>query len=135
MGAAAMDDDSIALQSAKVRHAVYGDAGEAVARVDPTTRFAATMQEAAVTGKTFVEPSGMTDEDVRKREHPEEFPEEIERRRRQHEIERTPPPGCIGVADEYGTIWSGEPGAAGSRRIGDLVLRYDEETSWVVIEK
>lgn len=54
---------------------------------------------------------------------------------RQHEIERTPPPGCIGVADEYGTIWSGEPGAAGSRRIGDLVLRYDEETSWVVIEK
>jgi hypothetical protein len=38
----------------------------------------------------------------------------------------------IGIADEYGTIWSGEPGA--SVRIGDLVARGDEETQEVRIE-
>ena len=32
----------------------------------------------------------------------------------------------VGIADEYGTIWAGEPGA--SERIGDLVQRGDEET-------
>ena len=32
----------------------------------------------------------------------------------------------IGIADEYGTIWSGEPGA--SDRVGDLIQRPDEET-------
>lgn len=32
----------------------------------------------------------------------------------------------IGIADEYGTIWSGEPGS--SERIGDLVQRGDSET-------
>jgi hypothetical protein len=35
----------------------------------------------------------------------------------------------IGIADEYGTIWKGEPGA--SERIGDLVQRGDGETSEV----
>lgn len=37
----------------------------------------------------------------------------------------------VGIADEYGTIWVGEPGA--SERLGDLVLRADEETSEVWI--
>jgi hypothetical protein len=32
----------------------------------------------------------------------------------------------VGIADEYGTIWAGEPGA--SERVGDLVQRADEET-------
>lgn len=32
----------------------------------------------------------------------------------------------LGIADEYGSIWTGEPGA--SERIGDLVQRPDEET-------
>lgn len=32
----------------------------------------------------------------------------------------------LGIADEYGTIWEGEPGA--SERIGDLVQRGDSET-------
>ena len=32
----------------------------------------------------------------------------------------------IGIADEYGSIWSGEPGV--SDRIGDLVQRGDGET-------
>lgn len=32
----------------------------------------------------------------------------------------------LGIADEYGTIWSGEPGA--SERVGDLIKRPDEET-------
>jgi hypothetical protein len=32
----------------------------------------------------------------------------------------------IGIADEYGSIWSGEPGA--SDQIGDLVQRGDSET-------
>jgi len=67
-----VNDDAL-LQSAKVRHAVHGDAGEGVARTDPTTQFASTLQEAAVTGKPFVPASGMTDEDVRRREHPGEF--------------------------------------------------------------
>jgi hypothetical protein len=34
--------------------------------------------------------------------------------------------GLVGIADEYGTIWRGEPGA--SERIGDLVQRADQET-------
>lgn len=32
----------------------------------------------------------------------------------------------IGIADEYGTIWAGEPGT--SERLGDLVQRGDGET-------
>lgn len=32
----------------------------------------------------------------------------------------------VGIADEYGSIWKGEPGA--SERIGDLVQRGDSET-------
>ena len=32
----------------------------------------------------------------------------------------------VGIADEYGTIWAGEPGA--SERAGDLIQRADEET-------
>jgi hypothetical protein len=32
----------------------------------------------------------------------------------------------VGIADEYGTIWRGQPGA--SERIGDLVRRPDDET-------
>ena len=32
----------------------------------------------------------------------------------------------LGIADEYGTIWSGAPGA--SERVGDLIQRPDEET-------
>jgi len=32
----------------------------------------------------------------------------------------------VGIADEYGTIWAGEPRA--SERVGDLVQRGDEET-------
>ena len=32
----------------------------------------------------------------------------------------------VGIADEYGTIWAGEPGASG--RVGDLVQRPDQET-------
>ena len=44
-----------------------------------------------------------------------------------------PPQGrLVGVVDEYGTVWAGEPGE--SRRIGDLVVRDDEETSWLYIE-
>lgn len=35
----------------------------------------------------------------------------------------------VGIADEYGTIWAGEPGA--SVRIGDLVTRPDDETQEV----
>lgn len=46
----------------------------------------------------------------------------------------TPPQGSlVGVVDEYGTVWEGEPGA--SRRIGDLVIRDDEETSWLYLER
>lgn len=32
----------------------------------------------------------------------------------------------VGIADEYGTIWGGEPGA--SERLGGLIQRPDEET-------
>lgn len=46
----------------------------------------------------------------------------------------TPPPGRrVGVVDEYGTVWTGEPGA--SQRIGELVMRDDEETSWLYVEE
>ena len=38
----------------------------------------------------------------------------------------------LGIADEYGTIWSGEPGA--SERVGDLIQRADEETFEVRLE-
>lgn len=38
----------------------------------------------------------------------------------------------IGIVDEYGTIWAGEPGA--SDRIGDLIPRKDEETWEVHLE-
>lgn len=34
----------------------------------------------------------------------------------------------IGVLDEYGTIWNGEPGSPGAQVIGDIVPRADEET-------
>jgi hypothetical protein len=44
----------------------------------------------------------------------------------------SPPTGrCVGVVDEYGTVWDGEPGA--SRIIGDLIVREDEETSWLYL--
>ena len=42
-------------------------------------------------------------------------------------------PILIGVADEYGTIWAGEPGA--SKRIGDLVQRDDDETFEVRLDE
>lgn len=35
----------------------------------------------------------------------------------------------VGVVDEYGSVWDGEPGAQESKIIGDLVVRPDEETS------
>lgn len=35
----------------------------------------------------------------------------------------------VGIADEFGTIWAGEPGV--SERIGDLVTRSDGETAEV----
>lgn len=74
LGASSMRDDSITLQDAKVRHSVFGAGSEAIARTDPALGFARTLQEAAVTGKRFVPPDGgMSDEDVRRREHPEEF--------------------------------------------------------------
>lgn len=38
----------------------------------------------------------------------------------------------LGIADEYGTIWSGEPGA--SPRVGDLIPRRDEETFVVSLD-
>ena len=36
------------------------------------------------------------------------------------------PEHVIGIADDYGTIWNGEPGS--SEQIGDLVQRGDSET-------
>ena len=33
----------------------------------------------------------------------------------------------VGVVDEYGSVWSGDPGA--SELIGDLMIRADGETS------
>lgn len=39
-----------------------------------------------------------------------------------------PPQGqLVGTVDEYGTVWSGAPGAPGSVRIGDLVQREGSE--------
>ena len=40
----------------------------------------------------------------------------------------------VGIADEYGTIWDGEPGAEGSSVIGDITARSDGETLNVYIE-
>lgn len=42
----------------------------------------------------------------------------------------------VGIVDEYGTVWSGEPGATrdGSRPIGDLVVRDDDETGELYLE-
>jgi hypothetical protein len=45
----------------------------------------------------------------------------------------TPQGRLVGVVDEYGTVWAGEPGE--SKRIGDLVVRDDEETSWLYVEE
>lgn len=45
----------------------------------------------------------------------------------------TSPKGRLrGVVDEYGTVWDGEPGA--SNIIGDLIMRDDEETSWLYLK-
>lgn len=35
----------------------------------------------------------------------------------------------VGIVDEYGTVWNGEPGESGSKRIGDLVPRENTETA------
>lgn len=35
----------------------------------------------------------------------------------------------VGIVDEYGTVWDGEPGAPGSKRIGDLVPRENDPDS------
>lgn len=44
----------------------------------------------------------------------------------------SPPQGALcGVVDEYGTVWAGEPGT--SEQIGELVIRDDEETSWLYL--
>lgn len=51
-------------------------------------------------------------------------------------IHRPPPEPIgrlVGYLDEYGTIWSGEPGAVGSEAIGDLVPRSDEEVHLVYL--
>jgi hypothetical protein len=46
--------------------------------------------------------------------------------------ERAKPVGIfVGIADEYGTIWDGEPGV--SNIIGDIVVRADEETCEVYV--
>lgn len=48
--------------------------------------------------------------------------------------EPSPPRGeLVGIMDEYGTIWSGEPGA--SEVIGDMVTRPDEETHEIYLER
>jgi hypothetical protein len=39
----------------------------------------------------------------------------------------------VGVMDEYGSIWSGEPGA--SEIIGDGVVRPDEETTAIYLRR
>lgn len=38
----------------------------------------------------------------------------------------------VGIVDEYGTVWDGEPGV--SNIIGDLVVRPDEETLELYLE-
>lgn len=48
-------------------------------------------------------------------------------------IEGEPVGRLVGVVDEYGTVWDGEPGA--SRVVGDLVVRQDEETSWLYLKE
>lgn len=58
---------------------------------------------------------------------------EANSRDRQPPRTATPIGTLRGIADEYGTIWDGEPGAAGSTIIGDLVIRADEETSEVYL--
>lgn len=39
----------------------------------------------------------------------------------------------VGIADEFGSIWDGEPGENGSKVIGDLVTRDDGETQVVYV--
>lgn len=42
----------------------------------------------------------------------------------------------VGIVDEYGTVWDGEPGASGSKRIGDLVPREnDQETATLYLRE
>lgn len=77
--------------------------------------------------RNSVPPTGLTDEDVRRLEHPNEFP-------RVHAISDEPAAEGrrVGVVDEYGTVWSGEPGV--SQIIGDLIPRKrDEETSYLYL--
>ena len=76
-----------------------------------------------------VKPTGLTDADVRRLEHPNEFP---------HVRTVISEPATVGrrvgVVDEYGTVWSGEPGT--SKVIGDLIPRKrDEETSYLYLRR
>jgi len=51
------------------------------------------------------------------------------------ETERHAPRGrSIGWVDEYGTVWSGAPGAQGSKVIGDLVRTTDDEIHHLYLE-
>jgi hypothetical protein len=118
MGAAAMHDDSTVLQDAKVRHATYGG------NVAPGP---GDLPETTLADVAHIPPSGMTDEDVRRAERPNEFP-----RVRVIAHEPSIQGRHVGVVDEYGTVWAGEPGD--SRVIGDLVPR-DDETSTLYLRR